>query len=93
MVLKPKKEGKMSSSTTSSECKRCAKCCVVLNLITGSWEQCKYLEGNHCRVYDTRLGRKLGYGFRCLEPKDWVWDIPDCAYFTGEKPIHPAYKE
>jgi len=75
-----------------SDCKRCGKCCVIYNPFTGSWEPCKYLaDGNECLIYNDRIGKEIGYGFVCLHHKNWIWDIPGCTYFTGKKPIHPAY--
>jgi len=76
-------------------CKRCGKCCVVLNWNTDKWEHCRNLRQRKngktfCRIYKSRIGTDIRYGFKCGFRKDFPWDVPDCPYNTGKR-IHPAY--
>lgn len=94
----------MSEQTEIDLCIRCGKCCVVYNIETKEWEDCKHLfksktlrykNFNHlytaCCCYHMRFWKDLGNGFRCGYRKDLHFDIPGCPYNTSEDPIHPAY--
>lgn len=74
-------------------CNRCGKCCVLFD--GEKWVDCKFLirqeDGNTmCSVYETRLGRDIGFGYVCTMVEMTSFDYPECPYNTG-KPMHPAY--
>ena len=81
-----------------SNCKRCGKCCLVFNWDTQQWQDCKHLirvdDGKtYCDIYDHRIGTDIGYGFVCLKPYEWFYNIPGCPYNIKGRPIHPAFSE
>ena len=73
-------------------CNRCARCCVGRHH-GKEFSNCKFLgEDKLCTIYENRLGRDLGNGFRCIERKYCGNDYPDCPYNFGF-PMHPFYTE
>lgn len=79
-------------SLVKVKCKRCGKCCLVY--LHGHFEDCHYLirfkKTTRCRIYSSRIGKKVGKTEICMYRKDVNFDYPDCSYNTG-KPIHPQY--
>jgi len=78
------------------KCKRCGKCCVVKDFVTGIWRDCIYLDHlkdgtTMCRVYNTRLGRQLGSFQVCVKRSQLKFNIPDCPYNNKIFKPHPAY--
>lgn len=78
-----------------TKCKNCGRCCIVYNYIKKEWVNCGYLSFDEngksfCKIYKKRIGKYLGYGFRCTYRKLLPYDIPNCPYNTS-KPIHPKY--
>ena len=75
-------------------CNHCGKCCIIFNPNKKKWIICPYrdVETKRCRIYKTRLGRYIGYGFVCTERKNTIFDFPDCPYNTS-KPLHPAFRD
>ena len=80
-----------------TKCKRCGKCCVVKDFVTGLWKDCPYLKRlpdgtTKCQVYRTRLGRQLGSFQVCKLRSQVHFNYPGCPYNKVGQPTHPAYR-
>jgi hypothetical protein len=58
----------------------------------GKWVPCKFLKSNLCTIYETRLGRDLGGGHRCVLRSEVNVNYPDCLYNREGQALHPAYR-
>jgi len=81
-----------------SRCKRCGNCCLVFNWDLKLWQDCKHLirvddNTTYCDIYEDRIGQDIGYGFICLHPHEWFYNLPNCPYNIKGRPIHPAFAE
>lgn len=71
-------------------CKRCGRCCrLIINGVLREDVKCPHLvilkSGKTlCRVYKTRLGRKLNSETECYLRKDIPLNYPDCPFNKSE---------
>lgn len=74
---------------TEIACLRCGKCCFYTIKGVPSKVRCRYLvrlEGwTKCNIYNTRLGRNIGHGNKCVLRKESVWNFENCPLNS----LHP----
>ena len=71
------------------KCKKCGICCHYM--LGNKFKRCKFLNSdNSCRVYHTRLGRRVDSGVFCGMRDNSPFDYPGCTYNT-DKPILSIY--
>lgn len=79
------------------KCTRCGKCCVLFNRDFDEWRYCRFLRWKKsgetfCITYKTRLGKQLGYGYKCGYRREVPYNIDGCPYNREEWTDHPCYR-